>query len=133
LTGPGEDTIAQAILSKTKIPLICPASDEVDLEMLKPIVKRCSLLITNDTGPRHYAAALDVPVVVIMGPTDPRYTAVNLEKTAVIRADVHCSPCHKKICPTDHCCMKQITPQMVFEAGRRLLEGCYPYETSRLS
>jgi heptosyltransferase-2 len=89
--------------------------------MLKPLVKRCDLLVTNDTGPRHYAVAFDVPVVVIMGPTDPRYTSSNLGKTTVIRIDLDCSPCHRKTCPTDHRCMTKITPEMVFEAGEKLL------------
>jgi heptosyltransferase II len=121
LTGRGEDKIAEAILAKTRAPIINTAYDRIDLEMLKPLVKRCDLLVTNDTGPRHYAVAFGVPAVVIMGPTDPRYTAANLEKTTVIRIDLECSPCHKKICPTDHRCMRGITPQMVCEAGERLL------------
>ncbi len=123
LTGRGEEKIAEAILAKTKTPIINTAGDHIDLEMLKPLVKRCDLLVTNDTGPRHYAVALGVPVAVIMGPTDPRYTSANLEKTIVIRSEAECSPCHKKICPTDHRCMRQITPQMVFEAGNKLLNG----------
>jgi heptosyltransferase-2 len=123
MAGPGEEQIVQAILSKTSAKIINTAPDHIDLELLKPIVKRCSLLITNDTGPRHYAVAFDVPAVVIMGPTDPRYTESNLEKTIVIRIDMDCSPCHKKICPTEHYCMKQITPEMVFEAGQKLLNG----------
>lgn len=133
LTGPGEDKIAKEILAKTKASIIDTASDHINLELLKPLVKRCNLLITNDTGPRHYAVAFDVPVVVIMGPTDPRYTSVNLGKSIVIRADADCSPCHKKICPTDHRCMRQITPQMVFEAGENLLNEQEQYETISLS
>jgi heptosyltransferase-2 len=123
LAGPGEEQIADAILSKTTANIINTAPDRIDLELLKPIVKRCDLLITNDTGPRHYAVALDVPAVVIMGPTDPRYTSSNLDKTIVLRENLDCSPCHKKICPIDHRCMTQIAPEMVFEAGKKLLNG----------
>jgi heptosyltransferase-2 len=121
--GPGEEEIVSAILSKTSAKIINTAPDHIDLELLKPMVKRCDLLVTNDTGPRHYAVAFDVPAVVIMGPTDPRYTASNLDKSIVIRAEVNCSPCHKKICPTDHRCMTLISPEMVFEAGKKLLNG----------
>jgi heptosyltransferase-2 len=120
--GPGEEDIASAIESQTETELINTSADKIDLELLKPLIRRCNLLITNDTGPRHYAVALDVPVVVIMGPTDPRYTASNLEKTIVLRKDLHCSPCHKKVCPTDQRCMRDITPEMVLQAGRELLE-----------
>ena len=121
LAAPGEEEIVHAILSKTSAKIINTVHDRVDLEMLKPLVKRCDLLVTNDTGPRHYAVAFDVPVVVIMGPTDPRYTSSNLGKTIVIRIDLDCSPCHKKTCPTDHRCMTKITPEMVFETGEKLL------------
>jgi heptosyltransferase-2 len=102
--------------------IIDTSSDNVDLEMLKPLVQRCNLLVTNDTGPRHYAVAFDVPVVVIMGSTDPRYTASNLDRTVVIRKDLDCSPCHKKVCPREHECMKQITPEEVFAATAKLLK-----------
>lgn len=125
LAGPAEIKIAQAIVACTTAPIINTAYDQINLELLKPLVKRCNLMITNDTGPRHYAVALDVPVVVLMGPTDPRYTSANLEKTVVIRTKAECSPCHKKICPIDHRCMRQITPNMVFEAGEKLLNKRY--------
>ena len=89
--------------------------------MLKPFVQRCGLMITNDTGPRHYAVALNVPVVVIMGPTDPRYTNANLDRTVVVRKELECSPCHKKVCPRGHECMKGIQPNEVFAAAEQLL------------
>ena len=119
--GPGEDFLADVIMEKTEARIINTAPDRVDLALLKPLMQRCQLLVTNDTGPRHYAVAFDTPAVVIMGPTDPRYTASNLEKTAVLRHDVDCSPCHKRVCPRDHVCMKAITPAMVFEAGKKLV------------
>jgi len=122
LSGPGEESIVQAIGSQTRARIIDTGPDKIDLGLLKPVIRRCDLLITNDTGPRHYAVAFDVPVVVIMGPTDPRYTAASLEKTVVIRKELDCSPCHKKVCPTDHTCMTDITPDMVFEQTVKLLK-----------
>ena len=119
--GPGEDEIARTIMKESQADIIDTTPDRVDLALLKPLVKRCDVLITNDTGPRHYAVAFDVPVVAIMGPTDPRYTASNLEKTVVIRRELECSPCHKKVCPIDHRCMRDITPEMVIAATKKLL------------
>ena len=95
--------------------------DNVSLELLKPMIQRCQLLITNDTGPRHYAVSFDVPVVVIMGPTDPRYTNANLEKTIVLRRDIDCAPCHQKECALHHECMAEILPQEVMGAIEQLL------------
>lgn len=119
--GPGEEEIARTIMDDTQADIIDTTPDQIDLALLKPLINRCEVLITNDTGPRHYAVAFDVPVVVIMGPTDPRYTAANLVKTVVIRRELECSPCHKKVCPIDHRCMKDITPEMVIAATQKLL------------
>jgi heptosyltransferase-2 len=122
LSGPGEEPIAQAVLKKSRAGIINTHDDKVDLELLKPVVQRCNLLITNDTGPRHYAVALGIPVVVIMGPTNPHYTATNLDRTTVIRKEMDCSPCHKKVCPREHQCMTEITAAEVFTAATKLLK-----------
>jgi heptosyltransferase-2 len=119
--GPGEDNIAQSIIETSKVSIVNTGPDRVDLGLLKYLIKRCQLLITNDTGPRHYAVAFNVPVVVIMGPTDPRYTAANLEKTLILRQELDCSPCHKKECPRHHECMSMIKPETVFEGSENLL------------
>ncbi len=120
--GPAEHDIARSIVSLSKAQIIDTSPDNVDLALLKPLIKRCDVLVTNDTGPRHYAVAFDVPVVVVMGPTDPRWTASNLEYTIVLRQDLPCAPCHQKTCPTDHACMKNITPQGVLDAVRTFWE-----------
>jgi heptosyltransferase-2 len=123
-SGPGEDDIVQAILDRSRAEIIDTRPDRIDLELLKPLVQRCNLFITNDTGPRHYAVAFDVPVVVIMGPTDPRYTSANLDRTVVVRKELDCSPCHRKVCPRQHECMKGIEPSEVFSAAEHLARTC---------
>lgn len=124
LSGPGEDAIVQAILDRTRAKAIDLRSEKIDLEMLKPVVQRCNLMITNDTGPRHYAVAFDVPVVVVMGPTDSRYTDANTDRTVVVRKDLDCTPCHLKVCPKNHECMREIRPAEVFHAAETLLSVC---------
>ncbi|MCI0499389.1 MAG: lipopolysaccharide heptosyltransferase II [Planctomycetales bacterium] len=121
-TGPGEESIGNRIVQLSQTGIINTGPDQVDLALLKPLVKRCQLLITNDTGPRHFAVAFGVPVAVIMGPTDPRYTHANLEKTIVLRHDLDCSPCHLKECSRDHDCMTEISPEAVLSASERLLQ-----------
>ncbi|MEX0617595.1 MAG: lipopolysaccharide heptosyltransferase II [Pseudohongiellaceae bacterium] len=116
LAGPGEEKIADAIVAQSDAVIINTAGDKIDLAELKPLVKRCDLLITNDTGPRHYAVAFGVPNIVLMGPTNPVYTARNMEHTLVLRRDLECSPCHKKVCPyRHHACMTEITPELVMQ------------------
>jgi len=91
------------------------------LEDLKAMVERCALLLTNDTGPRHVAVALDRPVVTLMGPTDPRHTHHLLERQRVLWEDVPCRPCGLKTCPIDHRCLTRLSPRRAIEAADELL------------
>ena len=84
LVGPGEQEIAAEIVNHSDAEIINTADAEIDLAELKPIINRCDLLITNDTGPRHYAVAFDIPHIVLMGPTNPIYTASNLENSQTV-------------------------------------------------
>ncbi len=96
-------------------PVINTARHILGLDVLKPFIRDLTLLVSTDTGPRHYAVAFGTPVVVLMGPTDPRYSGLHLERTELIRHDVPCGPCHLKVCPIDHRCMVGITPEEVLE------------------
>jgi len=91
------------------------------LGSLKEIVRRCDLMITNDTGPRHIAAAFDVPVITLFGPTHPEWTEIDFPKERKLAVKVFCGPCQKKTCPLDHRCMTRLTPEMVFEAAVGIL------------
>lgn len=124
LVGPGEDEIAAKILQLSSAQIVNTAADKINLAALKPLIKRCDLLITNDTGPRHYAVAFNVPHLVLMGPTNPIYTATNLEYSTVLQQDLPCMPCHKKICPLGHhACMREISPDFVMQQASALLQG----------
>ena len=119
--GPGEAAIAQAIADKAQsepIRLGTPVSGLADLVAL---LADARLLLTNDTGPRHIAVALSRPVVCVIGPTDQRHTAHLLESQRVLREDVPCSPCHRKVCPIDHRCMTRLAPERVVAAAQELL------------
>ena len=120
--GPGEQDLGHQIVKLSRAKIINTGPDLVNLELLKPLIQRCRLLVTNDTGPRHYGVAFDIPLVVIMGPTDPRYTNANLEKTIVLRRDLVCSPCHHKVCALHHGCMAEILPQEAMRATEQLIQ-----------
>ena len=116
-SAPSEIEIAQAIEKQMQHRPINPCNDNPGLEVYKAIFKRLRLLITNDTGARHIAVAFGVPVVVIFGSTDTRYTDINLEQTSIVSADADCAPCQQKTCPTGtHKCMKSVTAKMVLDA-----------------
>ncbi len=79
------------------------------LLQLAAILEHCRLLVTNDTGTMHVAAAVGTPVAAIFGPTDPVTTGPWGEGHAIVRKGVDCSPCLKRVCPKDHACMQKIT------------------------
>ena len=125
---PGERKIAaQVEADMSHDPLINFARRRNSLSMLKALLDRSALLITNDTGARHVAAALDTPVVTLFGSTDPRWSRIDYERERTIRVDMPCSPCHEKTCPLPagpqyHGCMAAITPEMVLPAAEELLD-----------
>jgi heptosyltransferase-2 len=115
IAGPGEEAIADELVAHMKSEVINTAPSPLGLALLKPFVRDLDLLVTMDSGPRHFGAAFRVPTMVIMGPTDPRWTASNLDDSDVVRHDVPCGPCQLPVCPLDHRCMTEITPEEVFE------------------
>lgn len=121
ISGPREIELANNIEKASIKKVYNLANENITLDLLKPLVKKSSLLITVDSGPRHLAVAFKTPTVVLMGPTDERYTRTKWEIGRVIKGEAGCAPCHKKICPTDHRCMEGISPERVVEACEEVL------------
>ena len=94
---------------------------QTTLDQLIAELRRCSLLLTNDTGTMHLAALLGVPVVAIFGSTEPRLTGPLGDGHVVLRHHVECSPCFLRECPIDFRCMKAITAEEVADAVLSLL------------
>lgn len=80
------------------------------------IIRRCALVVTNDSGLMHVAAGLGVPTVAVFGSTDPVATGPLGPFTRVVRTEIPCSPCFLRTCPLDFGCMLKISPEMVWEA-----------------
>lgn len=77
LTGaPNERDVLEVIMRSARTPVVNLAERGMTLGTLKSIMRRIALLITNDTGPRHLAAAFRTPTVVLFGPTDHRWTTL---------------------------------------------------------
>lgn len=79
-----------------------------------------SIVVANDSGAAHIAAALGVPTLTIFGPTDERVSAP-VGRGATLSHDVFCRPCMLRDCPIDHRCMKRITVDTVFARAAELL------------
>lgn len=118
---PKERAIVEAITRLMTHAAVDLSRSGSTLGSLKEIVRRCDVMVTNDTGPRHIAAAFDVPVVTIFGPTHPEWTEIYFGKERKVSVPVFCGPCQKKTCPLDHRCMIRVTPAMVFDTARSLL------------
>jgi heptosyltransferase-2 len=118
---PNERPILDRVIAAARTPIIDLPHLGIDLRLLKSVVRRSSLMITNDTGPRHMAAALGTPVVTIFGPTDPAWTEIQFAGERQVMVTVDCGPCQQKQCPLDHRCMTRIDPGMVFAAAAELL------------
>jgi len=91
-------------------------------------LRLCDLMVTNDTGPMHAAAALGVPTVALFGPTDPHNTGPYGQLENVMRIDLPCSPCLKSYCrwknPME--CLTAISPEMVVDFAISRLEKSLP-------
>lgn len=84
---PAEMDLLDAVECAAKRPMINIAKRGVTLGALKAVIRQAGLLITNDTGPRHIAAALDTPVVTLVGPTDHRWTTLNFQSEQLLLAE----------------------------------------------
>jgi heptosyltransferase-2 len=119
--GPGEQALADAIIASAGAGLVSLGGAQMSLSLLKSVLARAQLLICNDAGARHVAAAFEVPTIVLMGPTAIGYTNLNLKRTKVLREPVDCSPCQLKVCPIDHRCMTRLLPARVLAEARAAL------------
>jgi heptosyltransferase-2 len=89
------------------------------LRELMALLKLCRVLLTNDTGPMHVAAALGTPVVVPFGSTSPELTGPGLPgdpRHHLLKSTAPCSPCFLRECPIDFRCMKSLTPEHIVQA-----------------
>jgi len=124
---PGERRIAAMVArAMNGRPLLNFADRCNTLSLLKALVQRSALMITNDTGARHIAAALGVDVVTLFASTDPRWSEIDYPRERIVRAEVACAPCGQKLCaqaagPQYQQCTAAITPEMVLRAAEELL------------
>lgn len=115
------EAIAAAMTAPAKV--LC---GETSLADLLGVLSLLDLLVTNDSGPMHVAAALGTPLVAVFGPTDWRETAPVGTRHRLVREDVPCAPCLLRECPIDHSCMRRITADRVVACAEALLQPAGP-------
>ncbi len=122
LCGPSERDVARAIVGQSGAAGVVSLADSpLSLGLTKAIVRRLAALVTTDSGPRHFAAAFDRPVVTLFGPTHIGWTETYFAKAIHLQKPVPCGPCQLRVCPLDHRCMTTLTPAEVLTATLRLL------------
>jgi heptosyltransferase II len=118
---PTDRACAEEVAAHMKHPSAILAG-QTTLGQLMGLLKSCTLLITNDSGPMHLAAALDVPQLALFGSTSEIATGPLSRRAVVIKHQVDCNPCFLRKCPTDFRCMKGISVQEVVAAAQIILE-----------
>jgi heptosyltransferase-2 len=122
LCGPAERELARRIAGLARRPAVITLADEpLSLGLTKACVRRADLLVTTDSGPRHFAAAFGTPVITLFGPTHIAWTETYYERALHLQKQVPCGPCQLRVCPLDHACMTQLLPAEVFAAATQLL------------
>jgi heptosyltransferase II len=112
----GEEPLGKSIAALVETRSVV-LSGTTTIRELMAATKRCRLLLTNDTGPMHIAAAFGVPVVAVFGPTDWRTTSPYGQEQSIVREPVDCAPCFLRECPIDHRCMTRVSSDRVYEAA----------------
>ena len=122
LCGPEEQDLARQIVMTAQRPTVFGLADQpLSLGLTKACVRRADLLITTDSGPRHFAAAFGLPVLTLFGPTHKDWTETYFAKAVHLQKKVECGPCQLRVCPLDHRCMNGLSPSEVYSAGAELL------------
>ncbi len=121
LWGPGEEADAVTVCREIGPAAILPPA--TTLKQLASLLKRSALLVTNDSGPMHIAAALGVSVVAIFGPTVPRLQGpVFTESSIVVKSGLDCLGCGYTVCPIGNPCMLELSVEDVYSAYRQILQ-----------
>lgn len=124
LCGPNERDEARAIVSGADHPCVTSLADaRCTLGLTKAAIGASQLLVTTDSGPRHFAPPLGVPVVTLFGPTHIAWSETFVPDAVHVQLDVECGPCQQRVCPLKHHrCMRELTVDRVFTAAQTLLD-----------
>lgn len=118
--GPGERVLVETVCAAIG-PAALPLAGALPLGELGALIEAASLLLSNNSGPVHLAAALGTPVIDLYALTNPQHGPWQVPHR-ILNADVPCKYCYKSVCPEHHhACLRQVTPQQVVAAAIELL------------
>ena len=124
LCGPAERDEARTIVRLAgRASVVSLADAPLSIGLTKAAVKSCRLLVTTDSGPRHFAPPFEVPVVTLFGPTHIAWSETYYSKAVHLQIPVECGPCQQRVCPLGHHrCMKDLRVETVLNASVALLK-----------
>ncbi len=123
LCGPAEREAAESVVQMAGHEGVGSlAAAQLSLGLSKACVRRAALMISTDSGPRHFAAAFQTPCVSLFGSTDPRWADNHHPEEVQLSLGLDCSPCAKRVCPLKHHrCMRELSVAAVRAAALQLL------------
>ena len=122
LGGPDEVKDCQDITAAAQVP-VTNLCGQTALLQIAPICAQATVVVANDTGTAHLAAAADIPMVVVCGPTDPRRVLPAGPRVRAAQVELPCINCYRKTC-AHHSCMRLLMPERVMlEVARALQTG----------
>lgn len=135
--GPAEKEDAAWIARQCQRKEVVSLADEsLSVGLTKAAIAAAELLVTTDSGPRHFATAFGVPVVTLFGPTHIAWSETFDPKAVHLQIAVDCGPCQQRVCPAGHHrCMKELSVDTVWQAVRQQLgrSGCHVTASPRVA
>jgi heptosyltransferase-2 len=121
--GPKERDDARWIATEAKHPSVVSFADiQPSIGLTKAAIRAARLLVTTDSGPRHFAAPFGTPVVTLFGPTHMSWSENFYDRAEHLQLKVDCGPCQQRECPLGHHkCLRDLTVDKVFAAVKRWL------------
>ena len=121
--GPAEREDASWIETAARHPsVVSLANAPLSIGLTKAAIRGADLLVTTDSGPRHFAAAFDTPVITLFGPTHIAWSETRYERAEHLQLKLDCGPCQQRECPLKHHrCLRELSVETVFAAVQRQL------------